>query len=198
MTLVPSRIEETTALSFRQVRFTTRWSIIEGVKAYAVETTMASLLPTIIAPNPQYWINTPWTVWVGGPDVLTVKMGEFSRAMPGDQIILDVWVTPRNADALQSDAYDLLKQTFEANTMYVEARESGSQLFLRQAVQVEVEPDPLLRDIPDWFGDAKFGIFMHWGVFSVPGWARTFTLPIDMSYYQLISQPRGPTPSGIG
>lgn len=24
------------------------------------------------------------------------------------------------------------------------------------------------RPIPSWFDDAKFGIFIHWGVFSVP------------------------------
>ncbi len=27
------------------------------------------------------------------------------------------------------------------------------------------------RRIPDWFADAKFGIFIHWGVYSVPSWA---------------------------
>ncbi|GIZ00394.1 hypothetical protein CEXT_576151, partial [Caerostris extrusa] len=26
-------------------------------------------------------------------------------------------------------------------------------------------PEPL----PEWFDDAKIGIFLHWGVFSVPG-----------------------------
>ena len=25
--------------------------------------------------------------------------------------------------------------------------------------------------VPSWFKDAKFGIFIHWGVYSVPGWA---------------------------
>lgn len=25
--------------------------------------------------------------------------------------------------------------------------------------------------LPDWFGDAKLGIFVHWGLYSVPGWA---------------------------
>jgi len=25
--------------------------------------------------------------------------------------------------------------------------------------------------VPDWFHDAKFGIFIHWGLYSVPGWA---------------------------
>jgi len=27
------------------------------------------------------------------------------------------------------------------------------------------------RPIPNWFTDAKFGIFIHWGVYSVPGWS---------------------------
>ncbi len=29
------------------------------------------------------------------------------------------------------------------------------------------------RPIPAWYTDAKFGIFIHWGVYSVPGWAPT-------------------------
>jgi alpha-L-fucosidase len=28
------------------------------------------------------------------------------------------------------------------------------------------------RPIPGWFQDAKFGIFIHWGVYSVPAWIR--------------------------
>jgi alpha-L-fucosidase len=28
------------------------------------------------------------------------------------------------------------------------------------------------RPTPAWFGDAKFGIFIHWGVYSVPAWIR--------------------------
>ena len=27
------------------------------------------------------------------------------------------------------------------------------------------------RPTPEWFLDAKFGIFIHWGVYSVPAWA---------------------------
>ncbi|MEN9685210.1 MAG: hypothetical protein RLZZ28_996 [Bacteroidota bacterium] len=26
------------------------------------------------------------------------------------------------------------------------------------------------RPVPQWFGDSKFGIFIHWGVYAVPGW----------------------------
>ncbi|KKL74709.1 hypothetical protein LCGC14_2062170, partial [marine sediment metagenome] len=28
------------------------------------------------------------------------------------------------------------------------------------------------HQVPDWFHDAKFGIFIHWGLFSVPAFAK--------------------------
>jgi len=33
------------------------------------------------------------------------------------------------------------------------------------------------RPIPEWFQDAKFGIFIHWGPYSVPAWSpkETYT-----------------------
>lgn len=31
--------------------------------------------------------------------------------------------------------------------------------------------------LPQWYGDAKFGIFIHWGVYSVPAWA-----PVGQEY----------------
>jgi alpha-L-fucosidase len=30
----------------------------------------------------------------------------------------------------------------------------------------------LARTVPDWFEDAKLGIFVHWGPYSVPAWAE--------------------------
>ncbi len=29
-----------------------------------------------------------------------------------------------------------------------------------------------LRPLPEWFGQAKLGIFIHWGAYSVPAWAE--------------------------
>ena len=37
--------------------------------------------------------------------------------------------------------------------------------------------------IPDWFHDAKFGIFIHWGLYSVPAWA-----PLEANIQDLIKQ----------
>ncbi len=39
------------------------------------------------------------------------------------------------------------------------------------------------RPVPQWFEDAKFGIFIHWGIYSVPAWAPTDTdIPIYAKY----------------
>ena len=29
------------------------------------------------------------------------------------------------------------------------------------------------RPVPEWFEDSKFGIFIHWGLYSVPSWGPT-------------------------
>ncbi len=33
------------------------------------------------------------------------------------------------------------------------------------------------RETPEWYGYAKLGIFIHWGLYSVPGWATPTTTP---------------------
>lgn len=41
--------------------------------------------------------------------------------------------------------------------------------------------------VPKWYQDCKFGIFIHWGIYSVPGWAypagRLGTIPFDERWY---------------
>jgi len=36
------------------------------------------------------------------------------------------------------------------------------------------------RPIPAWFSDAKFGIFIHWGTYSVPSYAPV--IPGKLAY----------------
>ncbi len=49
-------------------------------------------------------------------------------------------------------------------------------LFLSAAAAGRVKYEPTwqsldTRPTPKWFTDAKFGIFIHWGIYSVPSWA---------------------------
>ncbi len=38
------------------------------------------------------------------------------------------------------------------------------------------------RPVPEWFQDAKFGIFIHWGLYSVPSWGPTKDVGIYEKY----------------
>lgn len=33
------------------------------------------------------------------------------------------------------------------------------------------------RQTPAWYGNAKLGIFIHWGLYSVPAWATPYGTP---------------------
>ncbi|WP_182904077.1 alpha-L-fucosidase [Microbispora sp. H10830] len=54
----------------------------------------------------------------------------------------------------------------------------------------DVEEEAPARETPAWFRDAKLGVIIHWGLYSVPGWA-----PLDESLLELLvdeeTQPRG-------
>jgi alpha-L-fucosidase len=38
------------------------------------------------------------------------------------------------------------------------------------------------RPVPEWFGNAKFGIFVHWGLYAVPAWANPVGEPFKVSW----------------
>lgn len=172
LTLIPSDLADDPFLHFRDIKLTTKWRMIHGVRAYAVEASMGSYLPTALAPDQLYWIDMPWSVVIEYKDIHTVEMGEYSRAMPGDQIIVTVWVTPSDKDSFGKDTYQMLRHSFQSSPVSIVALAQGTSRVVRQETKIEIESDELVRDIPEWFEDAKFGIFMHWGVYAVPGWAR--------------------------
>src|SRR3990172_12528616 len=52
-------------------------------------------------------------------------------------------------------------------------------------IQVNMTYEPTAESVsrhllPQWYDDAKFGIFIHWSVFSVPAWAPTTHSIIDV------------------
>lgn len=42
------------------------------------------------------------------------------------------------------------------------------------------------RPLPSWFDEAKFGIFIHWGVFSVPSYGSEWFWSLWKSMYTFI------------
>ncbi|WP_420239111.1 alpha-L-fucosidase [Telmatobacter bradus] len=70
--------------------------------------------------------------------------------------------------------------TLEQKTLLHAQQNSTAVEQQLQRVNADVQKGPFSADwnslggyrVPDWFRDAKFGIFVHWGVFSVPAYAN--------------------------
>ncbi|KAG6833991.1 hypothetical protein H0H93_012725, partial [Arthromyces matolae] len=98
MTLTPSSISSiassasSPALSVRQARFTTRWELINGVRAQAVEVTLANLLPAYTL-SLRTSIHSEVLVSIEGAGIRTVSPASVFRLVPSDQVRVDVFVT---------------------------------------------------------------------------------------------------------
>ena len=70
----------------------------------------------------------------------------------------------------------------------------GSASFLRARPAYEPTWDSLSNHpVPGWFADAKFGIFFHWGIYTVPAFDSEWysrNMYIRGSARQPVSQPR--------
>lgn len=94
MAITPSNtsINNAPALAIRRARFTSRWEIVNGTRAQAVQVTIANLLPNSMS-SLNTSLNSKHTVEISGPGITTVTPGILNRLVPGDQARVDVLIT---------------------------------------------------------------------------------------------------------
>jgi alpha-L-fucosidase len=115
------------------------------------------------------WITpqTPVTVSVDGPGLRTTTPGTITTLAPVEDarvtvgVQTDASVPPGAAVPAEVTAHGL-----------VGAQDTQSiSIVPLAAPYVATDASLLQHQTPDWFAGAKFGIFIHWGVYSVPAWA---------------------------
>jgi hypothetical protein len=91
------------ALAIRRARFTTRWDVVHGVRAQAVEVTLANMLPSSSfavahtkSNSTTLSITSAHTIELTGPGLTTRARGVVRRLVPGDQARVDVFITNTN------------------------------------------------------------------------------------------------------
>lgn len=100
-------------------------------------------------------------------DTLTVPV-PVNRLMPGDEVLLEFEVKPRSSSEAFEGAYLLVNRGDLERFQILSVPVSGVRL-LHSPEYTEAEIEEHSR--PAWFDKAKFGIFIHWGLFSVPAFA---------------------------
>ncbi|TFK33558.1 glycoside hydrolase family 29 protein [Crucibulum laeve] len=159
----PSPTTSRPVLSIRRTRFTSRWEMVNGKRAQAVEVTIANILPNS-AQSRTTSITTEHSIIITGSGITTVRSGSVYRLVPGDQARVDVFVIGSQTDGKAS------VQVKDSNGAIVGTSEgwATTPLIEKWTEDVNVLSQ---HETPAWFNKAKFGIFIHWGVYSFPAWA---------------------------
>ncbi|KAL9110762.1 MAG: hypothetical protein Q9227_004754 [Pyrenula ochraceoflavens] len=116
--------------------------------------------------------------WVLSPDAVTARVisdgfetvtpAVIKRLKPGDQAMVEIGVvnkagvrrgTSGNATVVLSASNVSVSFTFNATYGIADYQPTYESIYTHET--------------PSWYNNAKFGIFIHWGVYSVPGWGNS-------------------------
>ena len=163
MSLVAARdpsLSKDLELEIQYARSTKNW--FPGTnKTQIVEVLVNNLGPAWVLSN-----NT-MNVTVESPGVKTVQAGKIKRLRPGDQVMVEVGVENKagvkpgstgNATISLSNGKDQFEYTFNCTFGIADYEPTYESIYSHES--------------PSWYNNAKYGIFIHWGVYSVPGWGN--------------------------
>ncbi|KUI62553.1 Tissue alpha-L-fucosidase [Cytospora mali] len=116
------------------------------------------------------WVlaNQSVTLTIESDGVTTVKPGYIKRLRPGDQARVQIGVV--NVDGIAEGS--------EGTATLVISGSGVSLNYNFDAIYGIQTFEPTYESIythesPPWFNDAKYGIFIHWGPYAVPGWGNS-------------------------
>jgi alpha-L-fucosidase len=169
------------AVGLRDIASTTGWlSLPGGRRAQIVRATVTNLGTEPITRANQLRVS------VTAPGVQTVVPARITSLATGEEARIQIGVT----------SPDLAPGSPVTGSVKV----TGRDVSARQSTPLTAGIPPYTRDVaslsqhtaPNWFHDAKFGIFIHWGIYSVPAWA-----PVGQQYaewyWQQMNNPNNPT-----
>ncbi|MEU4930558.1 alpha-L-fucosidase [Streptomyces yokosukanensis] len=107
------------------------------------------------------------SVAVDAPGARTVQPARIRRLDPGEQARVRIGIRndPGTAPGTRRDG------TVTVTGRGARAATGGAALTLGTADYQPTEASLSAHQAPYWFQGAKFGIFIHWGVYSVPAWS---------------------------
>ncbi|KAI5804373.1 glycoside hydrolase superfamily [Geopyxis carbonaria] len=158
-------------LEIQHARSTRKW--VEGSEKWQV---VEVLVNNVDAAR---WVHGKGVeVTVTGPGVRTVQPGRIWRLRPGDQARVQVAVVNRAGVPAGATG----PATVVLKGPGVERRHVFSAVY--GIPQYAPTLDSVLQhETPAWYDDAKFGVFIHWGVYSVPGWGNVGDKEVYAEWY---------------
>ncbi|KAJ5682999.1 hypothetical protein N7462_006164 [Penicillium macrosclerotiorum] len=149
-------------LEIQYARSTQKW--IEGTeKVQIIEAVINNVGNSFVMRNNKVRVH------VESPGVITVTEGVIRRLCPGDQAIVEIGVQNREgiepgrsgpaSIIIEGDDIPTTKYSFIAKYGIGQYEATYESIYSHEA--------------PSWYNNAKYGIFIHWGIYSVPGWGNS-------------------------
>ncbi|MGW3206364.1 alpha-L-fucosidase [Streptomyces sp. NPDC001135] len=128
------------------------------------------------------------SVTVDAPGARTVRPARIRRLDPGEQARVRIGVRnrPGTPPGTRRDG------TVRVTGRGAQAAAGRAPLTLGTADYDATETSLSAHQAPYWFQGAKFGIFIHWGVYSVPAWAPVGKQYAEW-YWDQMQDPANPT-----
>ncbi|KAJ6121190.1 hypothetical protein N7523_005470 [Penicillium sp. IBT 18751x] len=152
----------TTQLETQYARSTQKW--MEGTDKVQIVEVLVNNLGSSFALR-----NNSVRVHIESLGLETVREGVIRRLGPGDQATVEVGVRNRKGvtPGTTGPATVVIKGRNIASVKYTFQATYGIRLY--EATYESIYS----HESPTWYNDAKYGIFIHWGIYSVPAWANT-------------------------
>lgn len=114
---------------------------------------------------------------IAGGNVSTIDSGSLKRLCPGDQKRVDIGVIGKSSGSISV----VLKDGNHEQTTAFNNIEIGLTSYTSDLESLAK------HESPDWFDDAKFGIFIHWGPYAVTGWGNSSPYESYSEWFWLVS-----------
>ncbi|KAI5193504.1 glycoside hydrolase [Aureobasidium subglaciale] len=149
------------SLEIQQARSTQLW--MEG-------TNKTQIFEAVVVNTGNDWIlaNNSVKVTVEAAGVTTVHPGIINRLRPGDRATVRIGVI--NAGGTQPGTSG--EATLRITGAGVQTSSSFSATFGISTYEATYE-SIYSHESPPWYTGGKYGIFIHWGVYAVPGWGNS-------------------------
>ncbi|KAK0442753.1 glycoside hydrolase [Desarmillaria tabescens] len=150
------------SLYVQNVRSTTKFQTLDGNEIQLFEITLNNFAPSTA--GAEAWITHDMSIVVASNSLETMIPGTIRRLRGGDQARFLVGVVNKDSIKPGTPISDV--------QVLIDGRPVGNQWDAIAGIPDFYPGDDSLmtHESAEWFDNAKFGLFVHWGIYSVPAW----------------------------
>ncbi|CAE6344951.1 unnamed protein product, partial [Rhizoctonia solani] len=168
----PSQTPNEPVLNVQYARSTTKWAqnnysanAVPDPTSQIFEVALDNLAP-MDAPT-STWLNGNYSVVIEGEGLKTSRPYALKRLRSGDQVVMKIGVHNTFKAPTKTKGQIVVKDARGEDEFRSEEYEFMAGIPDYEPVDASLSQ----HEASDWFDEAKFGIFIHWGVYSVPAWS---------------------------